>query len=66
MIAFIVCDMTSVDSAGTVIKAVRAVDDDALVQVNMGTLTVKIEPTKASARELSDAIRVAGYTPVAA
>jgi len=42
------------------------VDHAAQVRVDMATLTVEIEPSRASARELSDAIRRAGYSPVAA
>jgi copper chaperone len=32
----------------------------------MATLTVEIEESKANARELSDAIKRAGYSPMAA
>jgi copper chaperone len=66
MIAFQVSDMTSNRSAGVVVKAVKAVDHAALVRVDMATFTIEIEPARASARELSDAIRGAGYSPVAA
>ena len=63
MIAFIVSDMTDADSAGSVIKALRAVDDDALVQIDLAKLKVRISPSTASRAEFSDAIRHAGYTP---
>ena len=52
--------------AGAVTKAVKAVDHTALVRVDMATLTVEIEPSKADARALSDAIKRAGYSPIAA
>jgi copper chaperone len=66
MIAFQVSDMTCARCAGAVTKAVKGVDHAAQVRVDMATLTVEIEPSRASARELSDAIRRAGYSPVAA
>jgi copper chaperone len=66
MIAFQVSDMTCARCAGAVTKAVKGVDHAARVRVDMATLTVEIEPSRASARELSDAIRRAGYSPVAA
>ena len=66
MIAFVVSDMTTARCASAVTKAVKAVDRLARVQVDLTTGTVEIEPGKASARLLSDAIRQAGYSPVAA
>jgi len=66
MIAFQVSDMTCARCAGAVIKALKAVDHAALVRVELATFTVEIEPAKANARQLSDAIKRAGYSPVAA
>jgi copper chaperone len=66
MIAFHVSDMTGTRCAGVVTRAVKAVDRAALVRVDMATCTVEIEPGHATARQLSDAIKRAGYTPVAA
>lgn len=66
MIAFQVSDMTSHRCAGAVTKAVKAVDPNALVQVDLATFTVEIVESRATARELSDAISRAGYSPVAA
>ncbi len=66
MIAFQVSDMTCARCAGAVTKALKAVDRSALVRVDLATFTVEIEPSKASARQLSDAIKQAGYSPVAA
>jgi copper chaperone len=66
MIAFQVSDMTSARSAGVVVKALKAADHRALVRVDMATFTVEIEESKANARQLSDAIKRAGYSPIAA
>lgn len=66
MIAFQVNDMTSSRSAGAVTQALRAADRGAQVRVDLATCTVEIEPSRANARQLSDAIKRAGYSPVAA
>lgn len=66
MIAFEVSDMTCARCAGAVTKALKAVDHAAQVRVDLATLTVEIEPGRANARQLSDAIKRAGYSPVAA
>jgi copper chaperone len=66
MIAFEVSDMTTALCAGAVTKALKAADHNALVRVDLATFTVEIEPSSATARQLSDAIKRAGYSPVAA
>ena len=66
MIAFVVTDMTDTRSATAVTKAVKAVDQAALVCVDLATSTVEIDHGTATAKELSDAINRAGYSPVAA
>jgi len=66
MVAFEVSDMTCARCAGAVIKALKAVDHAAVVRVDLASFTVEIEPGKATARQLSDAIKQAGYSPVAA
>jgi len=66
MIAFLVSDMTTSRCAGAVTKALKAVDRAALIQVDLETFMVEIEPSTANARQLSDAIKRAGYSPVAA
>ncbi len=66
MIAFQVCDMTTNRSAGYVTKAVKEEEHGALVRVDMATFTIEIEESHATARELSDAIKRAGYSPIAA
>ena len=66
MIVFQVSDMTTARCAGAVTKALKAADHAAIVRVDLATFTVEIEPAKATARQLSDAIKRAGYSPVAA
>ena len=66
MIAFQISDMTSARCAGAVTRALKAVDHAALVRVDLATFTVEIEPSKANARQFSDAMKQAGYSPVAA
>jgi copper chaperone len=66
MIAFQVSDMTCARCAGAVTKALKSVDHAAVVHVDLETLTVEIESGSASARQLSDAIKQAGYSPEAA
>ncbi|MBC7718103.1 MAG: heavy-metal-associated domain-containing protein [Pseudorhodobacter sp.] len=66
MIAFEVSDMTTALCASAVTRALKAVDHNALVRVDLATCTVEIEPSSANARQLSDAINRAGYSPVAA
>jgi copper chaperone len=66
MIAFQVSDMTSTRCAGALTKALKEVDHAALVRVDLANFTIEIEPAKATARQLGDAIRQAGYSPVAA
>lgn len=66
MIAFQVSDMTCARCAGAVTKALKAIDHGALVRVDLATFTVEIEPSSATARQLSDAIKRAGDSPVSA
>ncbi len=65
MIAFEVNDMTCGHCVSTITKAVKAADKDAKVQVDLAKHRVEIEPGDSDAQELSDAIKDAGYTPVA-
>jgi copper chaperone len=64
MIAFEVKDMTCGHCASTITKAVKQVDRQAQIQVDLGRHVVEIAPTEASVDELRDAIAEAGYTPV--
>lgn len=64
MISFEVKDMTCGHCASTITKAVKAVDRQAQVQVDLEHHLVAIAPAEASIDELRDAIAEAGYTPV--
>jgi copper chaperone len=66
VIAFQVSDMTCARCASAVTRALKAIDHRAVVRVDLATCTVEIEASSASARQLSDAIKQAGYLPVAA
>jgi copper chaperone len=65
-IAFEVNDMTCGHCASTITKAVKAADAQAQVSVDLEHHLVRIEPQMADARQLADAIREAGYSPVPA
>ena len=58
--------MTCGHCVSTITKAVAAVDHGAKVQIDLATHLVTIDSIEADATALSDAIREAGYTPVAA
>jgi copper chaperone len=66
MIAFEVKDMTCGHCVGTITQAVKDVDRDAKVDIDLATHRVEIEPAAADAQALADAIKEAGYTPVPA
>ena len=63
MIAFEVNDMTCGHCVSTIAKALKAADTDAKVEIDLAAHRVQVEPGTASADELADAIREAGYTP---
>jgi copper chaperone len=65
MTSFEVKDMTCGHCVSTITRSVKEVDPDAKVQIDLATHRVTVAPTKANAAELSDAIRQAGYTPIA-
>ena len=65
MTTFEVNDMTCSHCVSTITKAVNALDHGAMVQIDLATHRVTIDPVRANAAALSDAIRQAGYTPVA-
>ena len=64
MIAFDVNDMTCGHCAGTITSAVKAADAAARLEIDLSRRQVRIELGHAGARQLADAIRQAGYTPV--
>ena len=65
MIAFEVNDMTCGHCVSTITRALKAVDPAARVSVDLAAHRVRIEAAEADAAELGDAIKEAGYTPVA-
>ena len=65
MISFQVNDMTCGHCVSSITKAVKAVDGGAKVQIDLAAHLVRIEATEADAVELSEAIKEAGYTPIA-
>jgi copper chaperone len=64
MIAFEVNDMTCGHCVGTVTRAVKSVDKDAQVHIDLARHRVEVEPREADAQALRAAIEEAGYTPV--
>lgn len=64
MIAFEVKDMTCGHCISTITRALRAVDNQAAINIRLAEHRVEIESTEADAEELSQAISEAGYTPV--
>lgn len=65
MIAFEVKDMTCGHCVSTITKALKGADKNAKVNIDLARRRVEIEPGASDAEELSDAIKDAGYTPVA-
>lgn len=65
MISFEVKDMTCGHCISTITKALAAVDEGARVQFDLRTHRVQIESSTGDAGKLREAIRDAGYTPVA-
>ena len=66
MITFEVNDMTCGHCVSTITKALKAVDRDAKVAIDLASHRVQVESNAADADELADAIKEAGYTPVSA
>jgi copper chaperone len=66
MIAFEVHDMTCGHCVSTITKAVKALDQDAEVRVDLATHRVEVDPARADAAQLAAAIEDAGYSPVPA
>ena len=62
MIEFQVADMTCGHCASVITKAVKAVDADAKVEVDLQAKRVRVAGS-ADAQEIAEAIREAGYTP---
>jgi copper chaperone CopZ len=63
-VAFHVCDMSCGRSAGRVTAAVLALDNSAVVRVDLPMRRIQIESCRAEPRDLKDAIGKAGFMPV--
>lgn len=66
MIAFEVNDMTCGHCVGTITKAVKAIDANAQVNIDLAKHRVEIESTVVGSSQMEDAISAAGYTPLPA
>lgn len=64
MTTFRVEDMTCGHCASTITKALKAVDSNARITVDVAGHLVTVEESSAEAQELRNAIAEAGYTPV--
>ena len=64
MIDFEVSDMSCGHCAATITRALKAVDPQAEVDVDLGRHRVRVQGSDVDVQALSDAIREAGYTPV--
>jgi copper chaperone len=65
MLTFEVKDMTCGHCVSTITKALKVADRDATVRVDLAAHHVHVQPASAQASELAEAIKEAGYTPVA-
>lgn len=65
MITFEVQDMSCGHCVSTITAAVKALDAQARVQIDLASRRVDIEPASADAAALREAITEAGFTPVA-
>jgi copper chaperone len=66
MITFQVANMTCGHCVDTITKAVKAIDGEARVQIDLAGRRVAIESGNSDVAALREAIERAGYTPVAA
>lgn len=64
MVTFQVDDMTCGHCVGTITKAVKAVDGNAQVNIDLAKHLVEIESTDVDATKLGAAISAAGYAAV--
>jgi len=64
MNTFEVKDMTCGHCVSTITKALKTLDKDAQVNIDLDKRIVRVQSGDADAQELSDAIKEAGYTPV--
>ena len=64
MITFKVNDMTCGHCASTITKSVKAVDQEARIEVDLESHLVRIDAAAADAQTFKEAIEAAGYTAV--
>lgn len=64
MISFEVQDMSCGHCVGSITQAIKSVDQNAAIRVDLATHRVDIEPAVADAAALRAAIQQAGYTPL--
>ena len=63
MITFYVNDMTCGHCAGVINKALKAIDDESKVTVDLERRLVSVISTQSTIEDIRDAIAEAGYTP---
>ena len=66
LVVFNVADMNCGHCASAITRAIKEVDKDAQVLIDVGGRTVEIEPGAADPSVLQGAISAAGYTPIQA
>jgi copper chaperone len=64
MLSFRVDNMTCSHCTSTITKALKAVDRDAKVFVDLSAHLVQVESVQADAKKFSEALTEAGYAPV--
>ncbi len=64
MIKFEVQDMSCGHCVSAITRAVKEVDAEAQVKIDLGSHLVEVQPKQADAATLQAAISDAGYTPV--
>jgi len=63
MITFHVNDMTCGHCAGLINKALKAIDDESKVTIDLERRLVSVVSTQSTIEDIRDAIAEAGYTP---
>lgn len=63
MLDFLVNDMSCGHCVAAITRAVKAIDGEAKVEVNLDQKRVRVEPASADAQTVMAAIADAGYTP---
>lgn len=63
MITFHVNDMTCGHCASVINKALKAIDDESKVTIDLERRLVSVVSTQSTIEEIRDAIAEAGYTP---